>query len=184
MGDSEVAAAGDIKLAPPERWRHDLGREEGQTRASVECGAREAGRRGGSAERTQTVEGAGRAEPAPVCLPPSHSKKQAGHRNAGTGVRGLDPQLLGWGGRGQCVLEPVASPEIHRRPSPQDAGPGCSPLLALWRFLGWGLGEGPGDLGGIHCSLHRAWDFHSPAGRGSLPSVLYVKASLSLERAI
>lgn len=82
----------------------------------------EGGRRGGSAERNQTVEGAGRAQPAPVCLPPAHSKEQAGHRNAGTGVRG------------QCVLQPVVhpptSPEIHRRSItslphvlPQDASP-------------------------------------------------------------
>lgn len=64
----------------------------------------EGGRRGGSAERNQTVEGAGRAQPAPVCLPPAHSKEQAGHRNAGTGVRG------------QCVLQPVVHPPLPRDP--------------------------------------------------------------------
>lgn len=30
VGDGEVAAAGDVKLAQPERWSHDLEREERQ----------------------------------------------------------------------------------------------------------------------------------------------------------
>lgn len=99
------------------------------------------------------MEGAGRAVPAPVCLPPSQSKKQAGHRNAGTGEAGAGPTTAGGGQKGgQCGLEPVVSPEIHRCPMaslphvlPQDAGPRHPvPSLggALWRFLAWGWGAG------------------------------------------
>lgn len=115
MGDGEVAGAGDVKLAQPERWRHDLEREERQKRASVWCGAREAG---GEGAQRGIRQWRGQAEPSlllSVCLPLTAKSRQD-----------TETQALVCGGSVSSSLWSTPPPPPRSTDAPSPHCPTCS----------------------------------------------------------